>query len=1110
MKSHENIHQLFSRTADRFGDNVAIDSAAGKLTYADLDQKSNKVAHILNKSGAERGSIIGILATDTFNVVTSILGVLKAGCVFVPLDPTFPEKRLKSMIGEVSPSWYVIESSTLGTLAALVADANSESKVVFLDSGEPTGRQYSHLVAVTSCVECLDTSRPQIPSGPDDMCSIYFTSGSTGRPKGIAGRLKGIDHFVRWEIRTLGLEEGWRVSQLTSPSFDGFLKDVFVPLCAGGVVCVPESRDLILDTPRLVGWIDSQKLNLLHCVPSVFRTLVNEAPGPECFRALKYVVMAGEPLLPSDVRKWITLFPEGPQLVNLYGPTETTVTKLFYFVRPSDQDARFIPIGKPIEGAAALIVDPKGRVCPAGAVGEIYLRTPFRSLGYYNRPDLTAEVFVQNPFNKGETDTVYKTGDFGRMLRDGNIEFLGRRDQQVKIRGVRVELGEIESRLREHHSVKDVAVIDRKDSSGNSYLAAYVVPKGPLDGPVLREHLGQFLPATMLPSMFVQMEALPRTLNGKVDRRALPEPHQLSEAGGKPHTRPRSATEEILAGIWAQALGAASIGVDDDFFSRGGHSLLAIQVISRIREAFDIEVPLRMLFELRTVARLGELVDGLRASGTNMDSRPVVPISRHNEHTLSFSQHRLWFLNRLEPDTAFYNVAAAVRLTGQLRVNAVESVFGEIARRHEVLRTHFIAPDGKPRPIVSPPGHIRLPIAALHHLGRDDGEIEAKGLSSKEGLRPFDLGQGPLMRASVLRLADEEHLLLLTMHHIISDAWSMQVLVREVAILYDSFSSGEPSPLPELPVQYGDFAAWQRERLDGDALEEQLLYWRKQLAGASCEMELETDRPRPPVPSFRGASYPFVIPADLTEKLTLLSSHESVTLFMVMLAAFFVLMKTHGARDDIIIGCNSANRNRGETEGLIGFLVNMLPIRINVSGSPSFRDLLHRTREAALGAYAHQDLPFDKLVADLLPDRNQSRLPLVQTVFNFQSAQLQIPEIPGLELKFPRGSTVPANFDITLHIEHTQLGMLGDLLYSTDLFEPSTIAQMLEHLQVILNGVVAEPDITLEELTTQLARSDRQQMVSRQQEMQEVQHRLLRTIKPRSVVGRKQEEGAGI
>ena len=580
--NYQSIQEMFSATAERYKNHPAIEYANQTTTYAALEAKANNLANFLIASGTQKGSIVTVLIEDPVEVIAAIIGILKAGCVFVPLDPSIPEKRLEVMVSEVSPGWFLYESRFSGIAERIAVDS-------------------ARLIPVEEYASFSNSERPQVEYQPDDRCYVFFTSGSTGRPKGILGRLKGIDHFIKWEIKALGLSEGVRVSHLTTPAFDAVLRDIFVPLCAGGTICIPPGRETILDIKKLIDWMDIQGINVIHCVPSLFRAIVNEDLNSDYFAELTHVLMAGEPLLPSDVGKWVEKFGARVQLVNLYGPSETTMTKFAYFVKPDDRELESIPIGKPIEGCAAVLVDAEDKVCAPGTVGEIYIRTPFRTHGYFNQPELTQQVFVPNPFSKDPNDVIYKTGDLGRVMADGNFEFLGRRDLQVKIRGTRIELSEIDKLLRAHEAVKDLAVIDREDASSNKFLCAYVVLGQPVETGEFRDYLSSRLPHEMIPSAFVLMDKLPRTISGKIDRKALPAPGQLRAELEKLFTPPRTPIETTLAEIWTEVLGIDRVGIDDNFFEMGGHSLLVFQVISRVREAFGIDLPLRALFEAPTI-----------------------------------------------------------------------------------------------------------------------------------------------------------------------------------------------------------------------------------------------------------------------------------------------------------------------------------------------------------------------------------------------------------------------------------------------------------------------------------------------------------------------------
>lgn len=601
---HVPVQEMFRQAAERFKDRPAIEWEGHQVSYRRLESQAARLVLNLRGAGAERGSLVAILANRTADVIAAMLAVLDTGCAFVPIDLQFPAATLPSVVAEARPRFWLVSEGQVETLEGLQREHGFSATVL------PIAEDW-----VRGLAEELRLAPPAGPADPDALSYVYFTSGSTGRPKGIMGRLQAIDHFTRWEVETFGVGEGTRVSQLTSPAFDAFLRDAFTPLSAGGTICVPAGRESILDGRRLAEWIERQRVEILHCTPSLFRLILAQELTSASFPALRWVLLAGEPLLPSDVRRWHDLLGERSRLVNLYGPSETTMVKLFHLVRPEDGLARTVPIGQPMPGARAVVVDESGKPCPPGKLGEIYIRTPYRSLGYLNRPDLTAESFIQNPFSDRPDDIVYKTGDLGRLQEDGTLEFVGRRDTQVKVRGVRVEIAPIEDLLRAHPSVTDVAVVDRLDTQGNKFLCAYIVPRGELDPAVLAEALRGKLPDSAIPSAFMTLDELPRTLSGKVDRRALPSSVQAV----REYVAPRTPVEETLCRVFSELLGIARTGIRDNFFELGGHSVLATLLLSRIRSALGVEVPLREVFRTPTVEGLALTVVRLRVEQESED-----------------------------------------------------------------------------------------------------------------------------------------------------------------------------------------------------------------------------------------------------------------------------------------------------------------------------------------------------------------------------------------------------------------------------------------------------------------------------------------------------------
>jgi acyl carrier protein len=641
---------------------------------------------------------------------------------------------------------------------------------------------------------------------------------------------------------------------------------------------------------------------------------------------------------------------------------------------------------------------------PAGVPGELLIGGAGVARGYLGRAGLTAERFIPDPVGGEAGARLYRTGDRARWRADGTLEFLGRVDAQVKVRGFRIEPGEIEAVLRGHESVTECVVVVREDVPGETRLVAYVA--GGVDAEALRAHLRRSLPEYMVPSAFVVLHALPLTPNGKLDRKALPAPELASAE--ETYVAPRTPVEEVLAGIWAEVLRVDRVGVEESFFELGGHSLLATRVASRVREVFGVEMPLRALFEGPTVAELAGRVEEMRRAELPV-LPPVVPTERDGSPLpLSFAQERLWFIDRLEPGSTVYNIPVARRLGGALHVAALERALGEIVRRHEALRTVFQEMGGSPAQVIAPFGGFALPVEDLSALGEADREAAVEQRVGDEARRAFDLSAGPLFRAALLRLGDEDHVLLLSMHHIVSDAWSMGVLFRELSALYEAYREGRESPLPELAVQYADYAVWQREQLEGEVLDRQLSYWRERLSGAPELLELPADHPRPPVQTHRGATVPVEFPPELLERLQALGRSEGATLYMTLLSAFQVLLSKYAGSDDVVVGSPVAGRTRGEVEELIGFFVNTLVLRTDLSGDPSFRELLGQVREATLSAYAHQEVPFERLVAELQPERSLSHSPLFQVLFALQNAGDGGAAFPGLSVSGVGASTAAA------------------------------------------------------------------------------------------------------
>ncbi|HEX7243080.1 MAG TPA: amino acid adenylation domain-containing protein, partial [Longimicrobiaceae bacterium] len=884
---------------------------------------------------------------------------------------------------------------------------------------------------------------------PRSAAYVIYTSGSTGRPKGVVVEHEAIAAQVGQLARAMEPIPEDRMLHSASAGFDVAMEQLFLPLAAGAAIVLsgPEPWSPA-EFPRKL-----RELGVTHAeaVPAYWQE-VAETAEPIALPGLRFFQVGSDAVPSATIPRWRAAFPGPTRMVNGYGPTETVVTATQFVVPegyPGAYPGAVVPVGRPLPGRTAYVLDRAGSPAPAGVPGELYLGGPLVARGYLGRPDLTAEKFVPDPFGGEPGARLYRTGDRVRWLAGGDLEFLGRTDAQVKIRGFRVEPGEVEAALLEHPSVREAAVVAREGAPGDRRLVGYVAaaPGHAVDRAALREHLRRLLPEHMVPAALVELDSFPRTSSGKTDRRALPAP-EWGEDGAS--AAPRTAAEEILAGIFAEVLKRERVGVHQGFWELGGHSLLATRVVSRVRDALGVELPLRALFEAPTAAGLAERVEALLREGEGVQAPPLAPVPRGGPLPASFAQQRLWFVQQMDPGSAAYNMPSALRLRGRLDVGALERAFSELARRHETLRTVFAVVDGEPVQVVREPSPVVLPVADLRALPPEGREAEALRLAREEALRPFDLGADALLRARLLRLGDDEWALLLVLHHVVSDGWSAGILVGELSALYAG------SPLPPLPVQYADYAAWQREYLSGETLERQLAWWRERLAGAPPLLELPVDRPRRLMPGAQGAHRAFALTPETTRALRELSRREGATLFMTLLAAWQLLLARWSGQDDVSVGTPVAGRDRVEVEGLIGFFVNTLVLRADLAGDPSFRAHLRRVREGTLGAYAHQEVPFEKLVEELAPERSLTHTPFFQVMFSFQNTEQGVLSLGELELE-PLGSRVEtARFDLSLGVAEDGERLFGWIMYRAELFDAATVDRMLGHYARLLESVAAD------------------------------------------------------
>ncbi|MCA1615512.1 MAG: amino acid adenylation domain-containing protein [Acidobacteria bacterium] len=1465
------LHQLFEEQAARVPEAVAAVAGGRRLSYGELNRRANQLAHALRKRGVGPGAVVGVCVERSLEMLVGLLGILKAGGVYLPLDPAYPQERLSFML-EDARALLVLSQERL------VGDAlGHDSEVVCLDA--------------EGAFAAESDENPDGVVTPASFAYIIYTSGSTGRPKGVMIDHRGAANTIHDINRRFGVARGDRVLALSSLSFDLSVYDIFGTLAAGATVVIPDPSP----TPDPAHWeelMSRERVTVWNSAPALMELFVTFLAGKPAarFDSLRLMMFSGD-WIPVTLPEQVRAFAPRARVISLGGATEASIWSIMYPIERVDPAWKSIPYGRPMANQRFHVLDDELQPVPAGVIGQLHIGGIGVAQGYLNRPGLTAEKFVPDPFSGEPGARLYCTGDLGRYLEDGNIEFLGRMDQQVKIHGFRIELGEIEAALTQHPSVREGVVIAQPNAHGEKRLAAYVVPEAEaadVDGPeavvgyasqagweslleaghayarqpfaelhaldlprltghlnrltaayvsrafrelgvfaragenhtaeelyqrfgvvprygkalrrwlhilveeglleqrgeelsspaplpdppvaalwedfreqfadeqvketveyfqlcgenlaavltgkvhptqllfregasqvaenfyqevfrfcnavarevvasaahslppegrlrilevgagvgstttwllpvlpadrtdftftdisryftdlgrglfadypfveyrlldierppeeqgfephsydiivassvlhatlnikqtlrhvrsllsprgvlllieetrfhrwfnvlglqegfdrfededlrqshpmlsaeqwqaamlsqgfddfesfsvkgspsdslgldvmlgrasraaapplapVLREHLKTKLPEYMVPSAFVVLDSLPLTPNGKVDRRALLAPGMTHDRAARPFVAPRTPVEEALAGLWRQVLGVEQVGTSDNFFELGGDSLLATQVAAQLQSLFSVDLPLQNFFEKPTIAALAEKIEAEQQSAGESSPSAEAPRPR-DEATppLSFAQQRLLFLDQLVPGSPFYNVHAAVRLKGELDRPLLERCFQQIVRRHESLRTTFVREGEHPVQVIAPELPFEVPLVDLREL---DGPAQQEGvrrLATEEAQRPFDLARGPLLRATLLRLGEREHMLLLTVHHIVFDGWSLGVLLRELDVLYRDFYAGQDSSLPALPIQYADFARWQREWMQGERLATQLGYWEKQLAGSRV-LQLPTDRPRPAVQTFRGARQTFVYPPALVESLKALGGREGTTLFMTLLATFQTLLHRYTNEEDIVVGSPIANRNRAEFDRLIGFFVNALALRADLSGNPTFRELLAQVRRMALEAYARQDLPFEKLVEELRPERNMTHTPLFQVWFVLQNAPLPPLELPGLTLELLQVDDGTSKFDLVLSLFETKQGLSATWIYNTDLFDEATVARMSRHYETLLARAAADPGARLARLQHLTAAEQLQQSQAMTEKKKQSLNKL-KNIKRRAV-----------
>jgi amino acid adenylation domain-containing protein len=1035
------IHQLVEEQANGRPDAAAVYSDGNTLSYGEMNRRANQLAHRLQVDGVGPESVVAVVMRRSTDCIVAILGILKSGGAYAFFDLSNPAGRIGTMVRDCGAS--VLVTQTRVGIDVLPPAAT----VVIIDGAWDS-------------IGCYSGENLKDIADVKNVAYLVYTSGSTGVPKGVTVTHENVVNSTRARF-SYYRDPVTCFLLVSSFAFDSSVAGMFWTLCHGGALVIP-NQEASGDPRQLAQLIFDDHVSHLLSVPSLYSAILEDS-GRQTLTSLQVAIVAGESCPANLIDRHLEILP-ATQLFNEYGPTEATVwTSVFDFASYKRREPVYI--GRAITGAQITLLDSYLTPVPIGVAGEIYIGGRNVARGYLHSPDLTAGRFCPDPFS-GSGGRIYRTGDLARSRADGTIDFISRIDRQLKIRGFRIELGEIEAALLESDLVREAVVIGLQSSNSNGRLVAYVVPGLYADGPMtddlagelvpkLKRYLGERMPEYMVPTGFVVLEQLPRNTNGKVNSKRLPPLLEPMRDGDQTYVRPRTPEQEILATIWCRLLGLDRVGIEDNFFDLGGHSLLATQVVNAIRDTFKVELPLAEFFRSATIT---DLAPKITTGRLDWEALPEIrPAIRGDWAPLSFAEQRLWFLDKLDSSTAAYVIPAALRLSGEFRALTLDQTIKEIIRRHETLRTRFGMKDSQPAQIISAQTNFELPLIDLTCLPEEERNLVAEQLATHAVARTFDLATGPLLRASLVRLAPEEHLLIVAMHHIISDGWSTGVLVSELSSIYNAYLEAGQSTLPELSIQYADFAIWQRQRLQGAVLQEHLSFWKNLLEGAPELIELATDRPRPPISSFRGSTVPLYLPEEVGQALGSLCRGSGATLFMGLLAAFQTLLFRYTGNPDVVMGSPIANRNYQQIEPLIGFFVNSLTFREDLSEDPSFSSLLGKVKASTLEAYAHQELPFERVVEEMSPDRNIGYNPLFQVSLAHQTAPMGELHLGGAAVRGQSFQMPYTRFDLEFHVWDYADRIRGFVVYSTDLFDHSTIQRMAAHFRAIVRGACADP-----------------------------------------------------
>jgi mycobactin peptide synthetase MbtE len=1059
----EAVHVQFENIAGAYPGHVAVKEESKEITYQQLDRRANVLANVLISLGAAADKVAGVLLLPGIDLAASMLAIMKSGAIYLPLSEAAHGKKLPSVLQFTEAAFIIINTSQQERLLELMKGLETKLHVIMVDE-DALPEVFEYAGGKLTAVQLTNTGddRPGLATDPEQSSYIFFTSGSTSTAKAIVGSSKGLAHFIQWEIKEFGIQPGHRVSQLSTITFDASLRDFFVPFCSGGTVCIP-SADTKSNIPKLMEWISSSGIETIHCVPSIFRLFLKElelsAAGAQHFKGVKQILMAGEPLYSKEITAWRDKAGMDTELVNLYGTTETTMAKSFHRIKEVPANpAQALHVGKPIDNAFIAILNNQ-QLCKIGEIGEVYILTRFMTKGYLKNEELNKKLFVPNPLAEGKAELMHKTGDIGRYLPDRSVEILGRTDDQAKVNGIRIDLSDIREAVLKYSPVAECEIIAQKTEQAQTDLVCYITGKD-VDVEKLRTHLKHELADYAIPAYFILLKEFPLTINGKIDKRALPAPEK-SILDNELVEEPKTETERKVAAYWKLVLGMERISRKAPFFKTGGNSLKAIQLISRIYKDMNVLIKINELFKYNTIEQIADFIDKAKKE----QYKAITPMPAQDYYDLSPAQKRLWISTEADREKAAYNVPDAYSLEGPLDTKAFAKALATIVERHEILRTTFLLVEGQPKQKVHPVATFRF---KLEEIDIRKEQHMAASILYERSIRPFELSKGPLFRAALLHVGPERYIFSLVVHHIISDAWSMDVLNYEILSLYNAYAGGKPSPLKPLKIQYRDYAAWANERKESAGLNDDREFWIKQFSGEVPILYLPVDFPRG-VRSYRSATIGFMLDKKMVASMQQLAENVDCSFFMLFLAFLQVTLYEFTGQEDFVLGSPVASRDHPDLEDQIGFYINTLPLRCRFSADDTFTGLLRKVKKTTLEAFEHQAYTFDQLVDELNLHAEKTR----NLLFDFGYTYINLNALPamkkqqtleGISIEKIKDGYDLVKTDMWFKVIELNNEFSVEVSYNKDLFRETTAQRFMNELKYTATAALEDPSLTLHNL----------------------------------------------